>query len=192
MGEFQIWDSHVHIFPPEIYLNWEKYAARDKWFAQLTKKPANGKGTEEAWASAEEDTSGYNVYPSQVENVIDSHPDVLMCTVIGVKDSYRMQKVKAFVVLKPGIEATESRRQEIMDHCKARLPRYAIPRDMEFRTDLPKTLVGKVAFTVLEKEEEEKQGNPPQTPEAPAEPPREEPAAAPEKAKAARSKKSRK
>ena len=102
-------------------------------------------------------TSGYNVYPSQVENVIDSHKDVLMCTVIGVKDSYRMQKVKAFVVLKPGIEATEERKKEIMAHCAARLPKYAIPREVEFRTELPKTKVGKVAFTELEKEEEKKQ-----------------------------------
>ena len=102
-------------------------------------------------------TSGYNVYPSQVENVIDAHPDVLVCTVIGVKDSYRMQKVKAFIVLKPGIEATEEHRKQIMEYCRARLPKYAIPREMEFRTDLPKTLVGKVAFTVLEKEEADKQ-----------------------------------
>ena len=92
-----------------------------------------------------------------MKKVIDAHPDVLMCTVIGVKDSYRMQKVKAFVVLKPGTEATDTRKKEIMDYCRARLPRYAIPREVEFRTELPKTKVGKVAFTVLEKEEEEKQ-----------------------------------
>ena len=49
-------------------------------------------------------TSGYNVYPSQVENVIDAHPDVLMSTVIGVKDDYKMQRVKAFIVPKPGVE----------------------------------------------------------------------------------------
>ena len=102
-------------------------------------------------------TSGYNVYPSQVENVIDSHDSVLMSTVIGVKDSYRMQRVKAFVVLKPGTEPTEALKQELLAHCAARLPKYAIPREMEFRTELPKTLVGKVAFTVLEKEEEAKQ-----------------------------------
>ena len=50
----QVWDSHVHLFPPEIYEHWEKYAPRDPWFALLTKKPENGKGTEEAWANAEE------------------------------------------------------------------------------------------------------------------------------------------
>ena len=102
-------------------------------------------------------TSGYNVYPSQVENIIDAHKDVLMSTVIGVKDPYRMQKVKAFVVLKPGTEATEERKKEIMDYCRARLPKYAIPREVEFRTELPKTKVGKVAFAELEKEEEKKQ-----------------------------------
>ena len=47
MHDFKIWDSHVHLFPPEVYENWEKYAARDNWFALLTKKPENGKGTEE-------------------------------------------------------------------------------------------------------------------------------------------------
>lgn len=50
----EIWDSHVHLFPPEIYRNWEKYAPRDPWFQTLTKKSANGRGTEEAWATAEE------------------------------------------------------------------------------------------------------------------------------------------
>jgi hypothetical protein len=50
----EIWDSHVHLFPPEIYENWEKYAPRDPWFATLTRKPENGKGTEEAWCNGEE------------------------------------------------------------------------------------------------------------------------------------------
>ncbi len=48
MEQLQIWDSHVHLFPPEIYNNWETYAARDSWFGVLTKKPENHKGTEEA------------------------------------------------------------------------------------------------------------------------------------------------
>ncbi len=101
-------------------------------------------------------TSGYNVYPSQVENIIDAHEDVLMSTVIGVKDSHKMQLVKAFIVLKPGIEPSDALKADILKHCSMRLPKYALPREMEFRTELPKTLVGKVAFTVLEKEEEEK------------------------------------
>ncbi|MBR7092610.1 MAG: AMP-binding protein [Clostridia bacterium] len=99
-------------------------------------------------------TSGYNVYPSQVENVIDSHEAVLMSTVIGVKDKYKMQRVKAFVVLKPGVEATEDLKEQLKAHCARYMARYAVPTEFEFRDSLPKTLVGKVAYTVLEKEEE--------------------------------------
>ena len=50
----QVWDSHVHLFPPEIYRNWDKYAARDPWFAALTRPSPDGKGTAEAWCDAEE------------------------------------------------------------------------------------------------------------------------------------------
>ena len=99
-------------------------------------------------------TSGYNVYPSQVENVIDSHEAVLMSTVIGVRDPYKMQRVKAFVVLKPGVEASEELREQLKEHCTHYMAYYAVPSEFEFRDSLPKTLVGKVAYTVLEKEEE--------------------------------------
>jgi len=102
-------------------------------------------------------TSGYNVYPSQVENVIDAHEKVLMSCVIGVPDSYRMQKVKAFVVLRPNILPTPALKEEILEHCRKNVAKYAMPYDIEFRSELPKTLVGKVAYTVLEKEELEKQ-----------------------------------
>ena len=101
-------------------------------------------------------TSGYNVYPSQVENVIDGHPKVLMSCVIGVKDAYRMEKVKAFIVLKNGIVPDESIKQEILNYCSQRIAKYAMPREIEFRDELPKTLVGKVAYRVLEEEEREK------------------------------------
>ena len=101
-------------------------------------------------------TSGYNVYPSQVENVIDSHPGVLMSTVIGVKDDYKMQRVKAFIVPKPGVEPNDELLQSILEHCTQRVAKYAVPQEIEFRTELPHTLVGKVAYTVLEKEEAEK------------------------------------
>lgn len=101
-------------------------------------------------------TSGYNVYPSQIENVIDAHEAVLMSTVIGVKDDYKMQRVKAFVVLKPGYTPSEELKASILGHCKKRIAKYALPREIEFRDALPKTLVGKVAYTVLEKEEAEK------------------------------------
>lgn len=101
-------------------------------------------------------TSGYNVYPSQVENVIDSHEAVLFSTVIGVKDDYRMQKIKAFIVLKPGFLPSDEIRESIKEHCAKSIAKYALPREYEFRDNLPKTLVGKVAYRELEKEEEQK------------------------------------
>ncbi|MDD6887648.1 MAG: AMP-binding protein [bacterium] len=102
-------------------------------------------------------TSGYNVYPSQLENIIDAHEAVQMSCVIGVKDPYKMQKVKAFVVLKPGIVETPELMDSIREHCSRHIAKYAMPYEIEVRDSLPKTLVGKVAYTVLEKEELAKQ-----------------------------------
>ena len=101
-------------------------------------------------------TSGYNVYPGQLENIIDGHEKVLLSCVIGVKDAYKMQKVKAFVVLRPGYEPSEEIRQEILTYCRGHIAKYAMPYDIEFRAELPKTLVGKVAYRVLEEEEEDR------------------------------------
>ena len=98
-------------------------------------------------------TSGYNVYPSQVENIIDAHPSVLMSCVIGVRDPYKLEKVKAFVVLRPGIEPSDEVRREILDYCRQHIAKYALPYAIEFRDELPKTLVGKVAYRKLEEEE---------------------------------------
>ena len=102
-------------------------------------------------------TSGYNVYPSQLENVIEGHPAVQRSCVIGVKDPLKMQRVKAFVVLKENCPADEDMHQSIMKHCKEHIAKYALPSEIEFRDSLPTTLVGKVAYTVLEKEEAEKE-----------------------------------
>ncbi|MBQ2049259.1 MAG: AMP-binding protein [Spirochaetales bacterium] len=101
-------------------------------------------------------TSGYNVYPSQIENIIDGMDEVHMSCVIGVPDSYKIQKVKAFVQLAPGVKPSEEMKQKILAYCRERVAKYAMPYDVEFREQLPKTLVGKIAYTVLEKEEEEK------------------------------------
>ena len=98
-------------------------------------------------------TSGYNVYPSQIENVLDAHEAVHMSCVIGVRDPYKMQKVKAFVVLKPGYEPSDSTREMLLNYCRKHVARYAMPYDIEFRDDLPKTLVGKVAYRKLEEEQ---------------------------------------
>ncbi len=103
-------------------------------------------------------TSGYNVYPSQLENIIDGHEKVLISCVIGVKDSYKMQRVKAFVVLRPEYQPSEAIRKELLAYCREHIAKYAMPKEIEFREDLPKTLVGKVAYRVLEEEEAAKNG----------------------------------
>ena len=101
-------------------------------------------------------TSGYNVYPSQVENVLEAHPDVALSCVIGVKDAYKMHRVKAFVVLRADVLADEAMQKKLREHCRRHLARFAQPSEIEFRTELPKTLVGKVAYRVLEEEENKK------------------------------------
>lgn len=98
-------------------------------------------------------TSGYNVYPSQLENILDAHELVQMSCIIGLPDPYKMQKVKAFVMLKSGVEPSEENKKILLDYCKKNIAKYAMPYDIEFRKTLPKTLVGKVAYRQLEEEE---------------------------------------
>lgn len=105
-------------------------------------------------------SSGYNIYPAQIENILDANELVHMSCVIGVPDAYRMQRVKAFVMLKPGVPPTEETREAILDYCRKHIAKYAMPKDIEFRAELPKTLVGKVAYRVLEEEETAKHGEP--------------------------------
>ena len=101
-------------------------------------------------------TNGYNVYPSLLENVLDAHELVQMSCIIGVNDPIKIQKVKAFVMLKPGVEKSEENKKILIEYCKKNIVKYAIPYDIEFRDQLPKTLVGKVAYRVLEEEENSK------------------------------------
>ena len=103
-------------------------------------------------------TSGYNVYPGQLENILDAHEFVHMSCVIGVPDPYKMQKVKAFVMLKPGVPESPEMKEAILAYCRRNIAKYAMPYDIEFRRELPKTLVGKVAYRVLEEEEAAKRG----------------------------------
>ena len=98
-------------------------------------------------------SSGYNVYPAQLENILDAHEKVQMSCIIGVPDAYRMQAVKAFVMLKPNVPANEETKEELMKYCREHIAKYAMPKDIEFRSELPKTLVGKVAYRQLEEEE---------------------------------------
>ena len=101
-------------------------------------------------------SSGYNVYPGQLENILDAHEKVQMSCIIGVPDAYKMQKVKAFVMLKPGVPDDDATKQELLAYCRKHIAKYAMPYDIEFREELPKTLVGKVAYRVLEDEEKAK------------------------------------
>ncbi len=98
-------------------------------------------------------SSGMNVYPAQVEDVLYKHPAVAKACVIGVPDEKQVQRVKAFVVLKDPAQAGPEMEKALIGHCQEHLIRWSCPREVEFRGDLPCTLVGKVAFNTLEKEE---------------------------------------
>ena len=98
-------------------------------------------------------TSGYNVYPSQLENIIEGHPAVQRSCVIGIPDTLKMQRVKAFVVLRDGYKGDDAMLADLMAYCKKHIAKYALPSEIVFRESLPTTLVGKVAYTQLEKEE---------------------------------------
>lgn len=89
---------------------------------------------------------GYNIYPREVEEVLYEHPKVLEAAVVGVPHEYKGEAVKAFIVLKEGQSAT---REEIVEFCKERLAAYKVPKMVEFKEDLPKTLVGKILKRVL-------------------------------------------
>ena len=101
-------------------------------------------------------SSGYSIFPTQLENAIESHKDVLLSCVIGIPDDYKMQRLKAFITLRDNKEATDEVKASIFEHCKKSIAKYAMPSEFEYRKELPKTLVGKVAFLELEKEELEK------------------------------------
>ncbi len=101
-------------------------------------------------------SSGMNVYPAQVEEILYKHPQVRDACVVGVPDEAQVQAVKAFVVLKNTTDASPEMEKELINYCRNQLIKWSCPRSIEFRSELPKTLVGKVAFNVLEKEEIDK------------------------------------
>ncbi|MCC7355412.1 MAG: long-chain fatty acid--CoA ligase [Anaerolineae bacterium] len=97
--------------------------------------------------------SGYNVVPREVEEVLFTHPKVMEAVVIGVADQYRNERVKAFIVLKAGETATAD---EIIAFCRERLAPYKVPRFVDFRSELPRTMVGKFLRRVRVEEEKAK------------------------------------
>jgi long-chain acyl-CoA synthetase len=97
---------------------------------------------------------GFNIYPREVEEILYEHPQVLEAAVVGVPDPYRGETVKAFVVLKKDANCTE---EELDRHCREKLASYKVPRIYEFRSELPKTAVGKILRRVLIDQEKKKQ-----------------------------------
>jgi long-chain acyl-CoA synthetase len=98
-------------------------------------------------------SSGMNVYPAQVEDILYRHPAVQEACVIGVPDEAQVQRVKAFVILKDKKNTGPEMEKELIDHCAKNLIKWCCPREIEFRDILPTTLVGKIAFNALEQEE---------------------------------------
>jgi long-chain acyl-CoA synthetase len=96
---------------------------------------------------------GFNIYPRDIDEVLFQHPKVAEAVSIGVKDKYRGETVKAFVVLKPGEKCTE---EEIIKFCKEKLAPYKVPKLVEFRDSIPKSAVGKILRKILREEEEAK------------------------------------
>jgi long-chain acyl-CoA synthetase len=97
---------------------------------------------------------GYNIYPREIEDVLYEHPKVLEVAAAGIPVEDKGERVKAYVVLKPGETATE---EEIIAFCKENLAPYKVPKFVEFRSELPKTIVGKVLRRVLVEEDLKKQ-----------------------------------
>lgn len=100
--------------------------------------------------------SGFNVYPTEVEEVLFTHIVVKEAAVIGVNDQYRGESVKAFVVLKDAVTASPELTEELLEHCRGRLARYKVPSTIEFIVSLPKSAVGKVLRRELKEAEEAK------------------------------------
>ena len=99
-------------------------------------------------------TGGFNVYPREIEDVLYEHPKVMEAAAVGIPVEGKGERPKVFVVLKPGETATE---EEIIEFCKQNLAAYKVPRWVEFRSELPKTAVGKILRRVLVEEELQKQ-----------------------------------
>ena len=94
-------------------------------------------------------SSGFNVFPAQVEAVLYEHPAVVEACVVGVPDESQGERVKAFVVVTEASQAGPELADELIQYCRDRLIKWSCPRDVEFREELPKTRVGKIDFVAL-------------------------------------------
>lgn len=102
-------------------------------------------------------SNGYNVYPSRIEEVIESHEDVLQCSVVGVPHPYKGEVAKAYIVLKSGVSPSIKLKKEIKELCLESLAKYSQPKEYEFRKSLPKTLLGKVNYKELSDENKKRE-----------------------------------
>jgi long-chain acyl-CoA synthetase len=136
-------ETSAETFTPDGYLRTGDIAVMDAdgWFAVVDRK-------KELIIAG-----GFNIYPSEIEEVLYTLVGVADCVVVGVPDAYRGETVKAYIVLQPGATLTEA---DVTTHCAERLTAYKVPKQVEFRDSLPRTLVGKVLRRVLVAEEREK------------------------------------
>ena len=94
-------------------------------------------------------SSGFNVYPAQVEAVLYQHPLVADACVVGVPDETQVERVKAYVVLRDPAQKSEATEAALIAWCRERLIKWSCPREIEFRADLPKTRIGKIDYRAL-------------------------------------------
>lgn len=99
-------------------------------------------------------SSGYNIYPGQIEEIISSHPYVKTCAVVGLPHPYKKEVIKAYIVLKDNIELTSEVKKSIKSYCEKNIASYSLPYAYGYRKEIPKTLVGKVAYRKLLNDEE--------------------------------------
>lgn len=97
-------------------------------------------------------SSGYSVFPTQIENVLIDHKAVANCCVMGVPDDYQIEKIRAYVVLEDGYEDSAALEKELLARCKEYLSKWSIPREFIFRQELPLTNVGKISYVDLQNE----------------------------------------
>ena len=97
-------------------------------------------------------SSGYNVYPSQIEEVLEKHPAIEAVSVVGIPHPYKVEVPKAYIVLKKGYKLNDELKEELIKHCKKSLAYYSVPKEYEQLDRLPKTMIGKVDFKKLKED----------------------------------------
>lgn len=103
-------------------------------------------------------TSGYNIYPSYMEKIIDSHPAVVACVVVGVPHPYKQEVPVACIVLRENFSPSDELTKDIKNYCSKSIAKYAMPYKYEYIKSIPKTIIGKINYKKLEEEESRKYG----------------------------------